>query len=117
MSDKTDQAKKISDNIKRLRMGLDWNQARLAQEASISGAALSKIEQGSDRIPTIVVVRKLASALGVEISEITGEQLEAPSEAQERNKEFYRQWGVLDNLSKEDQDRLKDMATRLKEIS
>jgi len=117
MSDKTDQAKKISDNIKRLRMGLDWNQARLAQEASISGAALSKIEQGAGRIPTIVVVRKLASALGVEISEITGEQLEAPSEAQERNKEFYRQWGVLDNLSKEDQDRLKDMATRLKEIS
>jgi len=117
MYDKSEQADRISNNIKRLREGLDWNQAKLAQVAGISGAALSKIEKGEGRIPTIVLMRKLASALKVQLHEITGEEPEDISEKQERNKEFYRQWDVLDKLSKNDQDMLKGMAERLKEIS
>jgi len=116
MASKAEQAKKISNNIKRLRSALDWNQAKLAQEAGISGAALSKIE-GGERIPTIVVLRKLSAALKVALHEITGEESEELSEADERSKEFYRRWDVLDDLSKEDQNRLRDMAERLKEIT
>lgn len=117
MSDKAEQSYSISNNIKQLRDGLGWNQAKLAQEAGISGAALSKIEKGEGRIPTIVVLRKLASALKVQLHEITGEQPENVSETQERNREFYRQWDILDKLNKEDQDMLKGMAERLKEIA
>ncbi len=117
MSNKTEQAARISNKIKLLRDGLGWNQAKLAKEAGISGAALSKIEKGEGRIPTIVVMRKLASALKVQLNEITGEESENISEMQERNKEFYRQWDVLDKLSKNDQEMLKGMAERLKEIS
>lgn len=116
MATKTEQAKKISNNIKKFRNGLDWNQAKLAKEADISGAALSKIEQG-ERIPTIVVLRKLSSALKVPLNEITGEDSEEISETEDRNKEFYRQWDILDELSKEDKEILKSMAQRLKEIT
>lgn len=116
MANKAEQAKTISNNIKRLRSDLDWNQAKLAQEAGISGAALSKIE-GGERIPTIVVLRKLSAALKVALNEITGEEIEDISGADERTREFYRRWDVLDDLSKEDQNRLRDMAERLKEIT
>lgn len=117
MPNKTEQANKISSNITRLREGLKWNQAKLAHEAGISAAALSKIEKGESRIPTIVVLRKLASALKVQLNEITGEKLEENSEVDERNKEFYRQWDVLDKLPEEDQKILKGMAERLRDIT
>lgn len=117
MTDRSEQAKKISNNIKALRSGMGWNQSRLAQEAGISGAALSKIEQGEGRVPTIVVLRKLASALNVQLHEITGEIPTEASEVEQRSREFYRRWDILDDLSKADQDRLRDMAERLKEIT
>lgn len=117
MTSKADQAKTISNNIRALRTNLGWNQAKLAAEAGISAAALSKIEKGEDRIPTIVVLRKLASALKVPLHEITGEEPEESSEVEERNKEFYRRWDLLDELSKEDQEILKGMAERLKGIT
>lgn len=117
MTDRSEQAKKISTNIKALRAGMSWNQSRLAQEAGISGAALSKIEQGEGRVPTIVLLRKLASALNVQLHEITGEMPTEASEVDQRSREFYRRWDILDDLSKEDQDRLRDMAERLKEIT
>ncbi len=117
MNDKIEQAERIRNNIKQLRDGLGWNQSKLAQEAGISGAALSKIEKGGGRIPTIVLLRKLASALKVQLHEITGEQPEEISETQERNREFYRQWDILGKLSQEDQEMLKSMAERLEEIT
>ena len=116
MTNKTEQARKIRSNIKRLRDNMGWNQSRLAQEAGISGAALSKIEQGEDRVPTIVVLRKLASALNVQLHEITGEKHTEASEIDERSREFYRRWDLLDDLTKEDQKRLRDMAERLNEM-
>lgn len=117
MSSKSEQAKIISNNIKDLRNNLGWNQSKLALEAKISGAALSKIEQGEQRVPTIVVLRKIANALKTEIHEITGEQPAERSVTEERNMEFYRKFAVMDNLSKDDQKRLLDMASRLQEIT
>jgi len=117
MNDRKDQAEIISSNIIRLRKNKGWNQSRLALEADISGAALSKIEQGEGRIPTIVVLRKLSSALNVPLHEITGEKPTEASEIDQRSIEFYRKWDILDDLSKEDQKRLRDMAERLKEIT
>lgn len=117
MADKISQAYTISKNIKELREGLGWNQSKLASEAGITAAALSKIEKSDGRMPTIVLLRKIASALKVQLHEITGEESEKISETEERNREFYRRWDVLDSLSKEDQDILKGMAERLKRIT
>jgi len=117
MTTKTEQAQKISRNIKELREKLDWNQSYLASQAGVSAAALSKIEQGVQRVPTIVVLRKLATALKVEIHDITGEEPANRSEMEERNLEFYRKFGVLEDLDTEDQKMLINMAQRLKEIN
>lgn len=117
MTSKTAQANLISQNIKRLRDNKGWNQSKLAQEAGISAAALSKIEKGESRIPTMVVLRKLASALNVQLHEITGEEPEMKSVANERNRNFYRRWDILEGLSDEDQEILKGMAERLRTIT
>jgi len=117
MTTKSEQAKKISNNIKEKRSQLGWNQARLATEAKISAAALSKIEQGEQRVPTIVVLRKIAKALKVEVHDLTGEKPVDRSESEERNHEFYRKFGVLDELDKDDQEMLLGMAERLKDIT
>lgn len=117
MSEKAIQAKKISQKIIELREGLGWNQSKLASKAGITAAALSQIEKGDKRVPTIVVLRKIASALKVRPYEITGEESQNPSESEERNRKFYRKWDVLEDLSVEDQDMLKGMAERLKKIT
>lgn len=117
MTERTEQSDIICSNIIKLRSDLGWTQARLAQEAGISGAALSKIEQGKGRVPTIVVLRKLAKALSVDPTEITGEQSIARSENEERTLEFYRKFGVINELSKKDQEILLGMAERLKEMT
>lgn len=110
MAEKHLQSAKISRNIKRMRELLGWTQSKLANEAGITAAALSKIEQGEGRIPTIVVLRKIASALGVKPYEITGE--DAPEDNTDKKVEFYRRWGDLDNLPEEDQKFLRDMMER-----
>ncbi|OGT97312.1 MAG: transcriptional regulator [Gammaproteobacteria bacterium RIFOXYB2_FULL_38_6] len=117
MSAKIDQANIINQNIKALREKLGWNQSKLAKEAGITAATLSKIEKGDGRVPTIVVLSKIASALKVQPYEITGEEPQNLSEADERNREFYRQWDILESLSQKDQDLLKGMAERLKNIT
>ena len=117
MVSKVQQANLISENIKKLRAGLDWNQSKLAQEANVSAAALSKIEKSTGRMPTIVLLRKLASALKVGVNDLTGEEMSDRSASEERNIEFYRKFGVLEELGDDDQKRLLDMAQRLKEIT
>lgn len=117
MSSKIDQSLTISRNIKDLRERLGWNQSKLAIEAGVTAAALSMIEKGDGRVPTIVVLRKIASALKVPPYEITGEEPEKASETDERNREFYRKWDILKSLSKEDQEMLIGMAERLRKIT
>lgn len=117
MTDKNVQAEIISRKIKELRVGFGWNQSRLAKEAGITAAALSKIEKGDGRVPTFVVLQKIASALRVQPSEITGEEQGGGSEQEVHNREFYRKWDLLDDLSKDDQEMLRGMAERLKRIT
>jgi XRE family transcriptional regulator, regulator of sulfur utilization len=117
MTEKTDQARIISQNIKDLRGRFGWNQSKLASEAGITAAALSKIEKGDGRVPTIVVLNKIASALKVQPYQIIGEESQNVSEVDERNREFYRKWDVLESLSSDDQELLKGMAERLKNIT
>lgn len=117
MPDKKEQANYISNKIKELRVDIGWNQSKLANEAGITPAALSKIEKGDGRVPTFVVLRKIASALKVQPYELTGEEPLNLSDNDKKTLAFYRKWDVLDTLSKEDQDRLRDMAERLKQIT
>jgi len=112
MSERKEQALVISSNITRLREQFGWTQVKLANEAGITAAALSQIEKsGGGRVPTIVVLRKLASALNVKPSELTGED-ESEKDPSDKTVEFYRRWSKLDQLPEEDQKFLEDMMGR-----
>ena len=117
MSDKYEQAQIISRNIKDLREKMGWNQSTLATKAGITPAALSQIEKGDKRLPTFVVLRKLASALNVQPFELTGEAPPPPAEVDQRSREFYRRWDILEDLSEDDQKMLRGMAERLKDMT
>lgn len=117
MQDKRTQATIISNNIKRLRNEAQWTQAKLAEESGITGAALSKIEKGDGRMPTIVVLRKIAAALEVPIHELTGETADAPSPDAEKTRAFHRKWGMLEDLNTDDQEMLIGMAERLRKMT
>lgn len=117
MQDKKTQAIIISSNIKRLREEAKWTQAKLAEESGITGAALSKIEKGDGRMPTIVVLRKIAAALKVPVNELTGESADAFSPEEGKTRAFHRKWGVLEDLSEEDQEMLIGMAERLRKMT
>ncbi|MBL1146541.1 MAG: helix-turn-helix transcriptional regulator [Pseudomonadota bacterium] len=116
MSEKSQQARIISQNIKRLRDEKGWNQSTLAAKAGITPAALSQIEKGDKRLPTFVVLRKLASALNVEPFELAGDA-PPPSGIEQKSREFYRRWDILEDLSDDDQKMLRGMAERLKEMT
>jgi len=55
--------------VKRLRQAREWNQTELAYHAGLAPSVISQIENGK-RDPTARTLRKLAGALGVEVSDL-----------------------------------------------
>ena len=55
----------VRENIKSLRKRLGWSQELLAEKTGVSAPYITQIEVGK-RTPSLEIVEKLASALGVE---------------------------------------------------
>ena len=55
----------LSENIKSLRKTLGWSQELLAEKTGVSAPYITQIE-ARKRTPSLDIVEKLASALGVE---------------------------------------------------
>ena len=104
----------ISRNIKNLRSSADWSQADLAKKSDVSAAAISLLEKG-DRIPSLVVTRKLASAFKVSEAEITGTTSEKPTEINTQAHAFFRDFGDIEELHDTDKEIIRDLITRLKD--
>jgi transcriptional regulator with XRE-family HTH domain len=95
-------AKAIGNRIRLAREHLNYTQAKLSTEASITPAAISQIESG-DRVPSTPVLRKIASVLKVSTDFLLGNTNETKLEdlVQDENvQKFYR--GFKD-LSSDDQ--------------
>ncbi|ANK82610.1 MAG: transcriptional regulator [Rhizobiales bacterium NRL2] len=60
---------RLGHNIRRIRRAQGWSQEQFAFEAGIHRTYISDIERGA-RNPTITVVEKLATALGVKAGEL-----------------------------------------------
>ena len=70
----------VSENIKTLRKKLGWSQEMLAEKTGVSAPYITQIEVGK-RTPSLDIVEKLASALGVEyktLFETNIENIQAP---------------------------------------
>lgn len=59
----------MSFNIKNIREKMSMSQEELARKSSVSRATISAIENNPDAITTTETLQKLASALGVKVSE------------------------------------------------
>lgn len=60
---------RVSRNIQRIRRERDLSQEEVAHRADIHQTYLSGVETGR-RNPSILVVERIANALGVDVSEI-----------------------------------------------
>ena len=63
---------KLAENMKKYRDKLNWSQQKLAEKAGLSYNAITKIEQGSAKQPTIQTVWKIADAFKINIDELVG---------------------------------------------
>lgn len=61
--------KQVGENVKRIRKDLGWSQEDLAWESDLHRTYISGVERGV-RNPTIVVLQRMADALGVEPVEL-----------------------------------------------
>jgi transcriptional regulator with XRE-family HTH domain len=62
----------LAKRLKDLRKETGWSQQKLADRAGLSYNAITKIEQGSAKQPTIQTMVKIADAFGVSLDELVG---------------------------------------------
>ena len=61
----------ISGNIKKFRKKKGLSQDRLAKLADVTHTTLVKLESGANNNPTIKTLKKIATALGVSLDELS----------------------------------------------
>ena len=61
---------KIGENIKRHRTKLGLSQEEFAQKSGVKYTTLTKIESGVIKTPSVVIMGKIAKALGVFIEDL-----------------------------------------------
>ncbi len=62
----------LSKRLKDLRKERNWTQQKLAEKASLSFNAITKIEQGAAKHPTLRTLLKLADAFKIGLDELVG---------------------------------------------
>jgi len=62
----------LAKKLKELRKQAGLSQQKLAEKAGLSYNAITKLEQGAAKQPTIQTVIKLADAFGVSLDELVG---------------------------------------------
>jgi transcriptional regulator with XRE-family HTH domain len=60
----------IGENIKKRRTKLGLSQEDFAQKSGVKYTTLTKIETGVIKTPSVVIMAKIAKALGVSIEEL-----------------------------------------------
>jgi transcriptional regulator with XRE-family HTH domain len=67
----------MNETLKTLRRAKGWSQTRLARESGVSQTYISDLEAGRSN-PTVPVLKRLAAALGVRVSDLIGEGEDRP---------------------------------------
>jgi transcriptional regulator with XRE-family HTH domain len=62
----------LAKRLKELRRERDWTQQKLAEKAGLSFNAITKIEQGAAKHPTLKTLIKLAEVFGIGLDELVG---------------------------------------------
>ena len=62
----------LADQIKKFRKKKAWSQQKLAEKTGLSFNAITKIEQGLAKHPTLKTLIKLSDVFGVSLDELVG---------------------------------------------
>ena len=62
----------LAKRLKELRKERNWAQQKLAEKASLSFNAITKIEPGAVEHPTLKTMLKLADTFGISLDELVG---------------------------------------------
>ncbi|KKQ94971.1 MAG: Transcriptional regulator, XRE family [Candidatus Levybacteria bacterium GW2011_GWA1_39_11] len=62
-------AKKLGDNVKRIRLAKDMTQGDLCRKLEVDRAYMSNIESGKKN-PTLSTITNIAKALGVSVDQL-----------------------------------------------
>ncbi len=62
-------AKKLGENIRRIRLGKGMTQGDLCKKLKVEASYMSNVENGNKN-PTLATIEKIAKALGVLIEEL-----------------------------------------------
>lgn len=62
----------VAKRLKELRKERNWTQQKLAEKAGLSFNAITKIEQGAAKHPTLRTLLKLADAFEISLDELVG---------------------------------------------
>lgn len=62
----------LSERLKELRKEKGWSQQKLAEKTRLSFNAVTKIEQGLAKHPTLKTLLKLADAFQISLDELVG---------------------------------------------
>lgn len=65
----------LTKRLKELRKQKGWSQQKLAEKTDLSFNAITKIEQGLAKHPTLKTLVKLADAFGISIDELIGRKV------------------------------------------
>ena len=58
--------------LKEIRTKKGWSQRELAEKAETTGAYIAMLETGRKQNPSLAVLKRLAKALGVPVTELLG---------------------------------------------
>jgi transcriptional regulator with XRE-family HTH domain len=64
--------KRLSQVIQKLRDSKHMTQRELAEKAKVTAGYVAQLEMGQKKNPSLDVLRRLAKALGVPVSELLG---------------------------------------------
>jgi transcriptional regulator with XRE-family HTH domain len=106
--------KYIAKKIKALRKSVGWSQSELARKSDVTSSAINLIEKGN-RMPSLIVSRKIAKSLNISTEELTGDELPSSYDINEDAQVFFRKYGDLEKLSSADQEMIKSLIKRLKD--
>ena len=62
----------LAKRLKELRKERNWTQQKLAEKAALSFNAITKIEQGAAKHPTLKTLLKLADVFGISLDALVG---------------------------------------------
>jgi transcriptional regulator with XRE-family HTH domain len=102
-------SKDLALNIIRLRESVGWSQGELARKCEVTSAAINVLEKGY-RYPSFGFLEAIAIAFNMSISELIGEEKISFS----KKDDFYKLFGEITKLDREDQKLILSIVNRLK---